>query len=186
MFSTVEVSAPSRLHFGLLRFAQAAGPSYGGIGMMVDQPGLKIEVAAASEWDISGPSAARAEGLARRALQAFCPDQIRALRIRLRALPPQHVGLGVGTQLSLALATAIRKVCDLPDIALSELAAAMGRAARSSIGSFGFLHGGLILELGRMPGSTLGDMHRRQEVPSDWRVLLVTPKGQRPLRQAGS
>jgi beta-ribofuranosylaminobenzene 5'-phosphate synthase len=178
MSYTVEISAPSRLHFGLLRFAQAAGPSYGGIGMMVDRPGLKVEVAAASQWDISGPSADRAERLARQALQVFCPKRVQALRIRLLSLPPQHVGLGVGTQLALALATASRKVCDLSDMALSELAAAMGRAARSAVGSYGFCHGGLILETGRMSGHILGGKHRRQEVPSDWRVLLVIPKNQ--------
>jgi hypothetical protein len=40
----ITVTAPSRLHFGLFGLAQEEGRMYGGVGAMVDQPALKLQV----------------------------------------------------------------------------------------------------------------------------------------------
>ena len=60
MTPSVRITTPSRLHFGLLRFSQESGPSYGGLGMMIDRPRVEVELSAADEWSVSGPYGERA------------------------------------------------------------------------------------------------------------------------------
>jgi beta-RFAP synthase len=163
------------LHFGLLRFAPTGGLSFGGIGMMVDKPRVVVVVFPANQWSSRGPASQRALAWARHAMIMFQPTSVRALRIEVRASPLPHTGLGTGTQLALAIATAVRAVCDLPDLAPVELASAMGRGQRSAIGSYGFYYGGLILETGQDAAGNLGKLQQRVAIPSDWQIVLITP-----------
>ena len=66
---TIQVTAPSRLHFGLLsvtqedfwldRLGQATVPArrFGGVGLMIDRPGVQVSVRPSSSWSSSGPLA---------------------------------------------------------------------------------------------------------------------------------
>lgn len=172
----VRVSTPSRLHFGLLRVHESASGGFGGLGMMINRPRVELEMTPADEWDVSGPDAHRVEEVARRALAAL-DDHAKptALRIRVSSLIPHHRGLGGGTQLALALAAGARKLAGAPPATAAELAAAVGRGARSAIGSHGFLHGGLIWERGREPSESLSELTARASLPDEWRVVLVVP-----------
>jgi predicted sugar kinase len=69
--------------------------------------------------------------------------------IEVLSAPPQHVGLGVGTQLALAVAAGLNASCGFAAMTPAELAACMGRGQRSAVGSYGFYHGGLIIEDGK-------------------------------------
>ena len=101
------VVAPSRLHFGLLHVPVAGlihWPDgtpvrhFGGLGLMIDRPGLEVRVEPADEWSATGPLADRALGFAYR-LTGCKPDFAgRHFRIDVIHAPPEHVGLGVGTQ----------------------------------------------------------------------------------------
>jgi beta-RFAP synthase len=83
--------------------------------------------------------------------------------------------LGVGTQLGLAVATGLRRYLQLPDLAVAELSAAVGRGGRSAVGTYGFQSGGLIVDGGKYAGETLGKLVKRADVPEEWRFLLVCP-----------
>lgn len=177
MTEPVVVSAPSRLHFGLLRFAQSHGPSFGGLGMMIAAPRAIVELAAADCWSAEGPSADRALALARRALESTdAATKLAALRVVVRSVVPPHRGLGGGTQLALAVAAGVRRALDLPAGTAEELATAVGRGERSAVGSHGFVHGGLVWETGRWPGEPLGRLASRVALPVAWRVVLVAPR----------
>ena len=172
---TVTVSTPSRLHFGLLRFAAKHGPSYGGVGMMVDRPRWTIELAAADEWKVAGRDGERALSIARAVLERVASAaKPRAIDVRIRESIPEHRGLGGGTQLSLAIAAGIRALCELPPGTAAELAALTGRGQRSAIGTHGFEQGGLIWETGSLPGEALGRLAARVVLPEEWRILLLT------------
>jgi beta-RFAP synthase len=173
---TVQVSAPSRLHFGLFCFAHANGRSFGGIGLMVDRPRVVVKLNSARQWSVRGPAAQPALAWARRALDRFQPTSVRALNIQVLASPSPHTGLGTGTQLALAIATAVRAVCDLPAIPLETLTSAMGRGQRGAVGSYGFQSGGLILEMGHEEEDSLGKLQRRLALPADWQIVLITPR----------
>jgi beta-ribofuranosylaminobenzene 5'-phosphate synthase len=172
---TVQVSAPSRLHFGLLRFAPASGVGFGGIGLMIDSPRVVVVLSKANHWSADGPEAQRALAWARSALEKFLPTAEFALKIQVSACPIPHTGLGTGTQLALAIATAVRALCELPRLPVEEIAPAMGRGLRSAVGSYGFYSGGLILETGQDTTGYLGQLQHRMALPRDWNILLITP-----------
>ena len=85
--------------------------------------------------------------------------------------------MGVGTQLSLAVARALLKLAGLPDPGPSELARLTGRGARSGIGLHGFQHGGLIVDGGRKREGGVPPLLARASFPEEWRILIVQPPG---------
>ncbi len=178
MTRAVKISAPSRLHFGLLRFRQTNGDSFGGLGMMIDQPRVEVEIQTAKEWQAVGPQSNRALAFAQAVYQSHEHKNQAPLHLCVEKLPPAHSGLGTGTQLAFAVAFGIRQLFDLPSLTADQLAKSVGRGDRSAVGSHGFMHGGLIWETGQQQPGTLGTLSRRLAVPSDWRILLIRlPEG---------
>ena len=170
----VVVSTPSRLHFGLLRFEQPDGLSYGGLGMMIAEPRWVVQLEPARHWSGEGQGVERALEFARRVLDdTESPDKPPALRLRINQAIPPHRGLGGGTQLGLAVAAGIRQLLEFPAAKATELAVAAGRGLRSAVGAHGFIHGGLIWETGRLPGESLGRLAARVPLPESWRIVLV-------------
>ena len=92
-------------------------------------------------------------------------------RISVQSAPEEHVGLGVGTQLSLAVARAVLELAGLPDPGPAELARLTGRGARSGIGLHGFQHGGLIVDGGRKREGAVPPLLARASFPDDWQIL---------------
>jgi beta-RFAP synthase len=173
----VIVSTPSRLHFGLLRFEQAEGPSFGGLGMMIAEPRWTVQIDPATEWSVEGPDRERAAELAQRIWKELAPDDAPpALRINIVSAIPLHHGFGGGTQLALAIAAGMRHLLGLPQATANELALLTGRGNRSAVGTHGFLNGGLIWETGQQPGEPLGTLAAHVRVPEAWRIVLVTPR----------
>jgi beta-RFAP synthase len=161
------VETGSRLHFGLLGPPPAAGRrGFGGCGLMVEAPAVRVAVEPAADWSATGPAANRALDIARSVTD-------RPHRIVVEACPPEHVGLGVGTQLSLALA---RAICG-PDVPVAELARLSGRGARSAIGLHGFERGGFVVDGGKRNDDDLAPLVARVEFPTAWRIVLVMPPG---------
>jgi beta-ribofuranosylaminobenzene 5'-phosphate synthase len=95
--------------------------------------------------------------------------------ITLEATPPQHVGLGTGTQLALSVAAGLNALFGLGEPAAVELAMSVGRGLRSAVGTYGFVQGGLIVERGKLPGEAIAPLDCRLDLPADWRVVLVQP-----------
>jgi len=185
------VTAPSRLHFGLLGLPAAGfdrwrwpdgAPGlpvrhFGGVGLMVDRPGLAVRVEPASEWAATGPIADRALDFARRVVGSLPVAERRPFRIVVESAPAEHTGLGVGTQLGLATAKAIAVETGHPDLTAAELALRVGRGERSAVGIHGFDGGGLIVEGGKLPGEALSPLIARVAFPPEWAILLFTPAG---------
>jgi beta-ribofuranosylaminobenzene 5'-phosphate synthase len=171
------VTTGCRLHFGLLRLPSAPDWAdsgirfYGGAGLMIEEPRLVVTVDRASNWNATGPLSARALGAARRYADARrCQDQI---AVCVEGSPPEHVGLGVGTQLELAVAAGINRELDLhPE--LQEVARVMGRGKRSAVGVHGFALGGFIVDQGKRRPHELSGVERLG-FPETWRVLVLTP-----------
>ena len=112
-------------------------------------------------------------------------DGLPACRIEVAELPRQHTGLGVGTQLGLAVAEGLSLWLELGERSTVDLAMSAGRGLRSAVGTHGFARGGLIVELGKADGDAIGQLHERVEFPHHWRVLLVMPKSGEGLADAG-
>src|SRR5262249_51396598 len=67
----IRVVAPSRLHFGLFRVpvtgeAEVGARAFGGVGLMIEQPGVVVDVRTADSWQFEGTLASRAQVFATR------------------------------------------------------------------------------------------------------------------------
>jgi uncharacterized protein len=164
----IEITTPTRLHFGLIHVPQSSDPPhqrrFGGCGLMIQDPAIKLTVETASEWDVRGFHVDRVRKLA----EALSPGK--PLRVCVTSAPGEHQGFGLGTQLSLAVAEAIHLARGLQVPA--DLAVAAGRGERSGIGVHGYHSGGFIVDGGKRSSSSaiLG-----VETFPDWPIVLVTP-----------
>jgi beta-RFAP synthase len=152
------LSAPTRLHFGLLN----VHPPFGGLGTMLEEPRVSVTLEPASEMIVDGTLARRARHYA--PLIAAKLGIAPCFRITANG-PSEHVGLGVGTALGLALAEGLLRMTN----ATGDIAALAGRGERSRIGTRGFHDGGFHYDAGH------GAEHlsRRFDVPPHWRFALV-------------
>ncbi len=185
--AVVTVTAPSRLHFGLLSFGHnrsdaADAPQdfrdvrqFGGVGMMIDAPAWRLSAEPAPQWRAHGPQADRAGEFAGRFCRSLGFESLPPLQLTVEAAPPAHSGLGSGTQLGLAVATALEAALDLPTVEIAELARRVGRGQRSAIGVHGFLRGGLLVEAGKLRSEEISPLVARAALPEQWRVLLLRP-----------
>ncbi len=174
---TVETGA--RLHFGLFATLTESGRNFGGVGLMINPPGCHLTVTAA-DHDHFAASDAFAERLAEwlASYRMLCPVKWRPpfCHVTVRDEIPLHAGLGAGTQTALALATALARLTNEPDVPISELAQRVERGRRSAIGLHGFEQGGLLAEAGKRQPDEISPLQSRLDFPADWRLLLVTPQ----------
>lgn len=173
----ITVTAPSRLHFGLFGLQHGEGRMYGGVGAMVDQPALKLRVVPAERFECAGNLAERVQEFAQRWAAFHRLSHLPACRIEVRESPPNHVGLGVGTQLGLSVAAGLNAFAGLPAAGPQELALSVGRGLRSAIGTYGFVMGGLNVEQGKLPGEPISPLDCRIDLPEEWRFVLLRPVG---------
>ena len=165
------IETGSRLHFGLTRFRNDPNAKYNGLGAMVSQPGVKLEVSGSTDFSTSGSE--RIEPFA----IAWCHHLERELpscHFALSACPPSHSGLGSGTQLAHATAHAVNCCLGISSPQTEEVAAVLARGKRSMIGSFGFAKGGLVVDAPD-PVNT-GQLAWQGAIPIDWRTVLVLHK----------
>jgi beta-ribofuranosylaminobenzene 5'-phosphate synthase len=176
----IRVVAPSRLHFGLFRVpvageAEGAARVFGGVGLMIEQPGVVVTVRRADSWQFEGTLASRAQVFATRFPLALSEQGRQPFQVLVERCPAEHTGLGVGTQLGLAVAKALAVASGQPEIASPALAAMIGRGERSAIGVHGFDRGGLLVDAGKRPGDSVSPLLAHVTLPSEWRVVVFAP-----------
>jgi beta-ribofuranosylaminobenzene 5'-phosphate synthase len=169
----VRVEAPARLHLGMLAVAGDGERRFGGFGVSVDRPAVVLEAEPADELSAEGRDAERALAFAHR-----CRDALRlagGAHLRVVEAISQHVGLGSGTKLALAVAQALAAL-EGRDVDAPGLAEASGRAARSAVGMWTFALGGLVVEGGHRPGvERPAPLLAHHPMPEQWRAVLVVP-----------
>lgn len=187
MSSAVTITAPSRLHFGLFGVpgsdaepgaaAAVSQRRFGGVGLMLERPGVKLSAQPAREWAACGAGALRALGFAQRFTATLPQERQRPFAIVVEQCPPEHAGLGTGTQLGLTVGRALAVLSGLEHEDAAALAGRVGRGLRSSLGIHGFQHGGFLVEAGKTARDTVAPLVARHDFPEEWRVLLVIPRG---------
>lgn len=171
----VSVTVPARLHLGFLDLEGGLGRRFGSLGITLDGPYTRLNVMPAAETLVEGQDGERA----RRYLDELFTHYGLAdgVALVIEEAIPAHAGLGSGTQLALAVGTA---VCQLYGVEAStaEIAQLLDRGTRSGIGLGAFLQGGVLLDGGRGEGDQPPPIVSRFAFPEDWRVLLIYDKGQ--------
>jgi beta-RFAP synthase len=154
---------------------------FGGVGMMIDRPGLELTVSPADRFVVAGAEIDRVGQCVGRLVAAGWFAEPPACRIEVCRAPPAHAGLGSGTQLALAVAAGLNALAGAAPCDARRLAAATGRGLRSAIGLHGFAVGGLLVEAGKQRRDELGPLVARVDLPARWRFLLITPPGAQGL-----
>jgi beta-RFAP synthase len=115
----LRITAPARLHFGLLQIDPTKPHCYGGLGLMLQTPCLRICVGRSdhSEVHLANDIAERPgtkEALEAKVFDAlylardyFVDGSNKVYQLTVEAMPRLHCGLGTGTQLACAVVTGI-------------------------------------------------------------------------------
>jgi beta-ribofuranosylaminobenzene 5'-phosphate synthase len=168
--AALTVTAPARLHLGFLDLNGSLGRRYGSLGLSVDDPATELTVAHANTFGSTGPERDRALKAAERYGAHFAPGK--AFKVDVKRAIPAHAGLGSGTQLALAIGTAIIRL-ENKDHRAHDLGELVERGARSAIGITAFEQGGFIIDGGRGEANHPPPLLVRVPFPEDWRVILV-------------
>jgi beta-ribofuranosylaminobenzene 5'-phosphate synthase len=179
----IEVVTPSRLHITLIDLNGALGRIDGGVGLTLDFPSVKINAREDAQLAVSGNTAF--ENRIRRAASAIMAQHdVGGVAIEVVDEFPAHVGLGSGTQVALAVGTAISELYDL-GLTPTAIARLTGRGGTSGIGVAAFERGGFLIDGGHkgktafLPSSASekyapAPMIARHDFP-DWTVVLAIP-----------
>ncbi|MEM8944064.1 MAG: beta-RFAP synthase [Planctomycetota bacterium] len=172
MSRVIEVRTPGRLHFGLSSFG-GAGRQFSGVGLMVDGSGVTLRLSCADSFRARGLHSQRVQKFADHLAREQQLTQLPRCAIEVTSSPPNHVGLGIGTQLGMAVAAALLQYQGTSWRDPQLLRRLSGRGRRSAIGTYGFVHGGLLVDRGKLPHETLGELAERVDVPTEWRFVLI-------------
>jgi beta-RFAP synthase len=168
---TVTIVAPARLHLGFLDLHGGLGRRYGGLGLTLDGIHTRLRITRTERWTATGPSGPRASTCAQKLAQALGIDE--AVHVEVEEAIPEHVGLGSGTQLSLAVAAGFMRLFPRHAVDLHTLASLLQRGVRSGIGLGAFEVGGFIVDGGCGQRTVAPPVIAQLPFPSDWPVLLI-------------
>ena len=112
-------------------------------------------------------------------------------RVTVHSIPPQHVGLGTKTALTLGVLKSLQLLNRIA-VTNEDLQVLSGRGGASGVGVHGFFKGGFIVDAGHksdprrsfLPSSfregfDIPPLITRVKIPTRWRFALFIPKGSR-------
>lgn len=155
---------------GFIDLSGALGRHFGSIGVALNEIQTRLSLTHASQCRVTGASATRASAC----LQQLCTAlQVSdGLALSIETAIPEHVGLGSGTQMSLAVGMALNAFYGL-GLSVRDIAALTERGLRSGIGIGVFEQGGLLVDGGRSDNTITPPVLARLPIPERWRFILV-------------
>ncbi len=180
----MRIRTPSRIHVTLIDLNGSLGRIDGGVGFALEYPYVEIVAKESDEVSVEG--------------DCFNLDRFRrvaellsgrfggGIEIDVKSDYRAHVGLGSGTQISLAVAKAFNDIYDL-GFSVRELAYLVGRGGTSGIGVAVFEFGGFVVDGGHsrkekpefLPSSASkakpAPLIARLDFP-EWKVVLAVPE----------
>ncbi len=179
----VTVEAGARLHLGFIDPLGGSGRRYGSLGVAIRRPFFSLTAELRKRGvSVKGPSSQRIRNLVGIFKKHF--RYTGGLSVAVHEEIPEHVGLGSGTQMSLALGTAFATLLE-QEVHIQELARTSGRGEVSGIGTATFERGGFVVD-GGIPIPADGEAVEvsegyvppllfRHEVPEDWVFVVALP-----------
>jgi beta-ribofuranosylaminobenzene 5'-phosphate synthase len=159
------------------------GRIFGGLGVGINKPNVVLEAEQSEGFAVSGEKPELVKLLAKRFFDTYHLQAKADLRVMQTI--PEHSGLGSGTQLALAVATALAKLSNVKS-STQELAVAMGRCQRTSVGTTIFEQGGFVVDGGKplkngVATKSFPPLIFRQPFPEDWRFVVAVPSANKGL-----
>ncbi|MDO8124039.1 MAG: hypothetical protein Q6364_06635 [Candidatus Hermodarchaeota archaeon] len=179
-FDSVTIRATARLHLGFIDLHGGLGRIFGSLGLSINKPTCVVELQRKKEGlVVTGEEKERVKNLVERLANQFGTDK--GFQLTVWESIPKHVGLGSGTQLSLAVGTAIAMLYG-KSFTTHELSQIMGRGVVSGVGTATFAGGGFVIDGGKpttIPeGKGTEDVPPlliQQPVPEDWNFIIAIP-----------
>lgn len=158
---------------GFFDLSGSLGRHFGSIGVALNEISTRLTITSANQLLVDGPASARAI----KCVNVLCgvlnvSDQ---LRIDIEEAIPEHVGLGSGTQMALAIGSALNAYYEL-GLSTREIAQLTERGMRSGIGIGVFEQGGLVVDGGRGEQTKTPPVISHMDIPEAWRFILVFDK----------
>jgi beta-RFAP synthase len=172
-YSKVSVFAPARLHMGFIDLSGSLDRHFGSIGIALNEHATRLSLTSGEKRVITGPSAERADKCLTLMCQALNVSD--KLTVNIETAIPEHIGLGSGTQMSLAIGSALNAYYRL-GLGVRNIAALMDRGLRSGIGIGIFERGGLVVDGGRGEKTITPPVIVHLDIPASWRFILVLDK----------
>ncbi len=141
----VRVNAPSRIHITLIDLNGDLGRIDGGVGFALELPYIEIIADESDEISITGDFENRERFVD--TAEKFREKFGRGIEVEVRESFPTHVGLGSGTQISLAVGKAYATLYEI-EMSVREIAEFTGRGGTSGIGVAVFEYGGFVVDGG--------------------------------------
>jgi beta-RFAP synthase len=167
---SVSVFAPARLHMGFIDLGGSLGRKFGSIGVGINEIATRLSITAADVLQAEGPGGERAVKAARKFAAVHGLDD--PVAIHIHQAIPEHIGLGSGTQLELAVGMGLAHFHGLA-LGVRDIAKTIERGARSGIGIAVFEQGGLVVDGGRGAHTATPPLISRMAIPDGWRFILV-------------
>ncbi|RUM96895.1 GHMP kinase [Pseudaminobacter arsenicus] len=181
MSNSVTIKVPARLHLGFLNLSGGGVRRFGSLGLPLSEPEMVATISRSRETLVEGDGNARAgEHLATLSRHLGITSRHRLV---IEQSIPRHAGLGSGTQIAIAVSSALRTLHGLP-LDIGNDAILLGRGERSGIGIASFSEGGLIIDAGKDDSGKQPPVIARLPFPEDWRVLLILDSAQGGLHGA--
>ncbi len=178
----VAVTTGCRLHIGFTNLSEDVGRCYGSIGVALDSPKTTVVLRTHDSLRIIGGGQDQIEEYLRCFCRHFAVEPRVSIEVRERI--SEHVGLGSGTQLALAVGTGLARILGL-GADIHEVAGAVGRGRRSGIGIAAFQTGGFIIDAGHKKdqnGACVAPtVVFQRDFPSTWRFVVAVAGAKRGL-----
>jgi beta-RFAP synthase len=155
---------------GFIDLSGALGRQFGSIGVALNEIHTRLSITPSSEFKVLGYSVERAMMCIDFLHQSL--DFPESFHLEIETAIPEHVGLGSGTQLSLAVGMALNAFFGLR-LSVREIAALTDRGMRSGIGIGVFEQGGLVVDGGRGKNTVTPPVISHLNIPENWRFILV-------------
>jgi beta-RFAP synthase len=163
---SVEVITTARLHMGFFDLNGSIGRRFGSMGVSLQAPHTRVEVSI-GEGEAAPSYIERTKQLLLQHAGIHTPVHVRVIE-----QIPRHAGLGSGTQMALAIGTAISTLFNV-NLPLRDIAGLIGRGARSGIGIGTFATGGVVLDAGSNSHTVVPPIIAQHAFPEAWRILLI-------------
>ncbi|MBS0614827.1 MAG: beta-ribofuranosylaminobenzene 5'-phosphate synthase [Proteobacteria bacterium] len=190
---TLRIRTTSRLSFGLIDMNGEIGRIEGGLGLALENPCVELRARRAPTLSMSGATEVLAS-IQRKVekVSAALHERydIGGVELFIEQTIPDHVGLGSGTQLALAIAQALNLLYDLK-LTTYQLSRLAQRGGTSGIGCASFDLGGFLCDGGHRfggpggkpgfaPSSASADFAPppilfHSALPASWNVILAIP-----------
>lgn len=155
---------------GFIDLSGSLDRHFGSVGIALNDHSTKLSISASNQRIVTGPSAKRADKCLTLMCQALNVSD--KLAVIIESAIPEHVGLGSGTQMSLAIGAALNAYYNL-GLSVRDIATLMDRGLRSGIGIGVFEQGGLVVDGGRGAKTITPPVLVHLDIPDNWRFILV-------------